>query len=226
MRDQMTPEVLAAVAAPVITTALLARLDFQSGPEFLWTGLDRLQPTGTGDPLLDGNTFDPIAEGIAVEVGENTFTQNGSDELQINLAVPAEMNVALAAAQSFPVEYLTRDATIWRAVRLVSTDPLAAPIWAIRRIRSGSMYKLEFQFDGSQHLVLLTIESHQSLISNATNQTYLDQSKYDPKDTSQNYAVSCANGSPAPTNGVVTTPSLIGGGSLNSIQLGVNRSLV
>lgn len=225
MRDAMTPDVLGAIGAPVITTALLARLDFQSGPVFLWTGLDAMQPTGMGDPLLDGNTFDPIAEGIAVEIGENTFTQSGSDELQINLAVPAEMNVALAAAQTYPFEYLTRDATIWRALRIPSADPLAAPVWAIRRVRSGAMYKLEFQFDGSQHNVMLTIESHQSLISNATNQTYLDQSKYDPADTSQNYAVACANGSPAPTAGTVVTPSYgstagsVGGSADGGIKL-------
>jgi hypothetical protein len=204
MRPNMTSDVLSAISAPVITTALLARLDFKTESAFLWTGIHAIQPTGSGDSLLDGNTFDPIAEGVLVEIGDNTFAQDGSAELQINLAVPATINASLAAAQSFPAEYQGRAATIWRGVMIQPPGIGTPATWAFRRIRSGSMDKLEFQADGSQHNIMLTIESHQGLISNATNQTYLDQSRYDPNDTSQNFAASLvAANDAAPSKGSV-----------------------
>ena len=204
MRDLMTGDVLSAIGAPTITTALLARLDFQTDTVFLWTGIMPIIPSGSGDSLLDGNQFEPIAEGVMVEIGENTFAQDGSSELQINLAVPATINASLAAAQTYPSEYQGRAATIWRAIMISSADPLAAPVWVFRRIRSGSMDKLEFQADGSTHNVMLTIESHQGLVSSATNQTYLDQMRYDPADTSQDFAASIVNANDAaPSKGSV-----------------------
>ena len=203
MRDGMTPALLDAVSAPVITSYVAARLEFANETLCVWTGGHPIQPTGSGDSLLDNNVFEPVANGVAVAIGDNTFSYSGSDEFTISLAVPASPNVTLAAAEALPAEYLTRPATIWRAILLPQPDPLAQPVWMFRRVRSGAMDKVEIQNDGRSHNFTLTIESHQSLISNATNQTYLDQKKYDPADTSQDYAASIANGDPAPAKAAV-----------------------
>jgi hypothetical protein len=198
MRDGITSDVLSIISAPAITTALLARLDFKNETLFIWTGAHPIQPTGSGDALLDGNRFEPLADGVMVDIGENKMSYTGSDEFVISLAVPTAPNTTLAAAETYPAEYQTRPATIWRGLLWPQADPLAAPIWLMRRIRSGAMDKIEIQNDGQTHNFTLTIESHQALISSATNQTYLDQKKYDPTDTSQDYAASIANGDPAP----------------------------
>ncbi|HJO66318.1 MAG TPA: hypothetical protein QF469_13360 [Sphingomonas sanguinis] len=205
MRDNMTPQVMSAITAPAITSYLAARLEFANETLFIWTGAHPIQPTGSGDSLLDGNTLEPVANGVAVQIGDNTFSYSGSDEFTISLAVPASPNVTLAAAEALPAEYLTRPATIWRAILIPQADPLAQPIWMFRRVRSGAMDKVEIQNDGRSHNFTLTIESHQSLVSNATNQTYLDQKKYDSTDTSQDYAASIANGDPAPAKAVASS---------------------
>lgn len=204
MRDAMTGDILSAIGATQIRTAYLARLEFQSETAFIWTGAHPIQPTGTGDSLLDGNAFNPLAAGVMVDIGENSFSYNGSEELTIVLAVPTAPSTVIAAASVYPNEYQSRQATIWRALRMPANDPLAPPVWLFRRIRSGAMDKVEIQNDGQSHNFMLTIESHQAQISNATNQSYLDQQRYDPADTSQAHAVSIANGDPGPTKASAT----------------------
>ena len=202
----MTPEIISAIGAPLITTALMARLEFKSETIFCWTGLGSIVPTGSGDSSLDGNTFDALAAGV-VEFGQNSFSKNGSDELTVTLAVPSTPNAAIAAASVYRSEYQARPAVLWRALKLPQTDPLTAPIWMFRRIRSGKMDKVEITNDGQSHNFILTIESHQANLSNASNQTYLNQKRFDPTDTSQDYAVSIANGQPAPASSNPLTSS-------------------
>lgn len=194
-----TPDLVNAVGSPTITTALAARLDFLNETIFVWTGVGSITaPSNTGDSLLDGKTFDALAPEM-VAIGENTFTMNGSDELTITLNVDAAPDIAIAAAMVNPIEYMTRSAVIWRAIKIHTGNPLAEPVWVFRRVRSGSMDKLEIQADGMSHRFTLTIESHSGRISSASNQTYLNQRQYDPNDTSQDYSVSIANGDTAPT---------------------------
>ncbi len=194
-----TPELVSAVAAPTITTALAARLDFKSGTVFVWTGVGSIiAPSNTGDSLLDGQTFDALAHEM-VDIGDNTFSMGGSGELLITLNVPAAPDVTIAAASVYPNEYQGRSGVLWRVVKIDTGNPLAEPVWLFRRIRSATMDKVEIQADGTYHKFALTLESHSGKISNATNQTYLNQRRYDPNDSSQEYSVSIANGDPAPT---------------------------
>lgn len=207
MRPGTDNTILETISAPSITTALCARLDFQSETIFLWTGLHPITPTGSGDTSLDGHTFDPLAHGVVVDIGENTFSYTGSSELTIHLNIPSDPDIAIAAAQTYPAEYQARPATIWRALKIDTGNPLAEPVWLFRRIRTGSLDKLEVQADGQMHKLILTIESHQGRVSNASNQTYLDQRKFDPNDASQDYAVACANGDPAPSTPASNYPA-------------------
>jgi hypothetical protein len=201
MRDGITQAVLDALAADGITTALAARLDFKSESLFVWTGVGAIIPSGSGDSQLDGNRFEPLDNGVVLNIGDNSFSYSGSEALEITLAVPSSQTTAIAAAQVFPDEYQARPFTLWRALLKQPDDPLAQPLWFFRRLRAGAMDKVEISNDGNSHTFKLTVESHASLISAATQQTYLDQERYDPADTSQRYAASIANGSPAPTKG-------------------------
>jgi hypothetical protein len=210
-----TPELVSAVTAPTITTAIAARLNFKSGTIFLWTGIGTIiAPANTGDSVLDGQTFDALAHEM-VEIGENTFSMGGSGELVITLNVPAAPDVTIAAASVYPNEYQGRSAVLWRVVKIDTGNPLAQPVWLFRRIRSGTMDKVSIQADGTYHKFALTIESHSGKISNVTNQTYLNQRRYDSNDSSQDFAPSIANGDPAPTKANtagVYSPADYGGG--------------
>ena len=194
MRPGTTQAFLDAVEAAGIRTALLARFDFATGPAFLWSGSHAIEVKGSGDSLLDNNTFDPLANGVVVQIGDNSFSYTGSEALTISLAIPASPSDEIAIATAYPDEWRARPATLWRAIMIQPSDPLAEPGWMFRRVRSGAMDKLEIQNDSTMRTLTLTIEGHASLISTATNSTYLDQPRFDANDTSQRHAVAIANG--------------------------------
>lgn len=200
MRDNTTEALLEALAQQGITTALCVRLDFASETLGVWTGVHAFAPTGSGDSLLEGTTFYPLQNGVVANIGDNSFSYTGSDALEIAMAIPSDVPIAIADAQIVADEYRGRSATVWRALMIDNPlDPLAQKTWLIRRLRAGTMDKVEVQSDGQSKIFKLTIESHSAYISGATQQTYLDQKRYDPTDTSQDYTAACANGSPAPT---------------------------
>ncbi|KQO06900.1 hypothetical protein [Sphingomonas sp. Leaf242] len=206
-----TPELVGAVTAPSIITAIAARLDFQSETLWVWTGVGSIQaPANSGDSLLDNQVFDAIDPDL-VDIGENTFTMGGSNELTVTLNVSSAPPEAISAAMVLPAEFQSRSAVFWRAVKIDTGNPLAQPVWLFRRIRSGTMDKLSVQADGQSHRITLTIESHGGKVSNATNQTYQNQRSYDPNDSSQDSSTAIANGDPAPTK-ASTTSSYSGGG--------------
>lgn len=224
MSKQLNAQWLTALAERGVTTAYLVRLDFASETAFIWTGQYEMQPTNTGDPLLDGNTFQPFMSGTPYDVGTNTYSEQGSESLELTLAVPADLPPELVAASINSNEYVARPATVWRAL-MISQAGLSTPaVWMFRRIRSGSMDTLEFTTDSSQSIVKLTIESHASYISSSSNGTYIDQRKYDPNDTSQDYMSSSLNGQPIANSAATSNPSLsyynnvIGGKNFNQLS--------
>jgi hypothetical protein len=62
------------------------------------------------------------------------------------------------------------------------------------------MDKLEISADGTKHLFMLTIESHQGRVSAAMQTSWLTQKQIDPADTSQDFAASMINTASAPTS--------------------------
>ena len=199
MRVGMNSEVLAALAAKGITTAILGRLDFKSETICVWTGAESLTVQGSADSLLNNQIFEPLVHGVVLDIGENNMSMSGSDALKIALGIPNDPSVAVSAAMVYPDEYQARQATLWRAIMIASPTPGAPATWAFRRIRTGRMDTLEISDDGSSRKFVLGIEGHAGLISGATNQTYQTQKSLDASDTSQDYVLSCANGQPAPT---------------------------
>lgn len=198
MRVGTNSEILAALEAAGITTALLATLEFKSETINVWTGVGELTVNGSGDSLLNGKAFTPLAHGVVVNIGDNSFTMSGSDALTISLAIPSAPSQAIGAASVHPDEYQGRNATLWRALMIAPPGAGTPPAWVFRRVRSGAMDMVEVSGDGLSHIFTLTIEGHASMISNATGSTYMDQKRFDPADTSQAYVAACANGDPAP----------------------------
>jgi len=198
---------IAGLAAQGITSKFLARFDFESGTQFIWTGGFPITPVSTGDTLLDGNTFEAFSEGVPFDVGSNTYSESGSDAFTLTLGLPADLPSEMVAASLDANEYRGRPATIWRTLMVTPAGASTPSVWVFRRVRVGSMDQLEFTNDGTQSVVKLTVQSHASMISNATNSTYADQSKYDPNDTSQNYLSSTTTGQPI-ANNASTSPDI------------------
>lgn len=199
MRSGTNSEILSALEAAGITTALMASLEFKSETINIWTGQNALTVQGSTDTQLNGKTFDPLAHGVATSIGDNSFSMSGSDALEIALAIPSAPSTAIAAASVYPDEYQGRLATLWRAIMIAAPTPGAPATWVFRRVRSGMMDTVKISNDGQSHQFVLAIEGHAGLISNATGSNYMDQGRFDPNDTSQNYVEACANGDPAPS---------------------------
>lgn len=199
MRFGTNTALLAALEAAGITTAIMASLEFKSGTVNVWTGSHQLEIQGSTDSVLNGKKFEPLIHGVVLNIGDNSFSMSGSDPLEITLAIPSAPSQAISAASVYADEYQSRNATLWRAIMIASPVPGAAATWAFRRVRSGAMDTVKISNDGLSHTFTLAIEGHASLISAATGSSYLDQRRFDPADTSQNYAAACASGDPAPS---------------------------
>jgi hypothetical protein len=192
-----------ALAAAGITTVWLARMDFKSGTERIWTGQDSIAVSGTGDTLLDGGTFHSLTPGVAINWGDNSIGYGGSDALAVGLAIPAVPPETMVNASIFPDEYQGRLFVLWRGILITAPTAFGTPaVWAFRRIRTGLMDSLTIRNDGDSHLFSLGIESHQAAVSGASGQTYLSQPQIDAVDTSQRYAANIQNGKPAPATGM------------------------
>lgn len=195
-----------ALAAVGIRTGYLARLEFLTETVFVTTLETALAVSGTGDDMLDGNTFEPLAHGVAVSVGDNAYSYDGSEEFTMTMAIPASPSLPIVNAGIYPSEYISRPAYVWRAVMFQPPGVDAPAEWGFRRIRAGTMDRVQVRADGRQHIFTLTLESHASAISGAGGSTWLDQRRYDADDRSQDFAVNIANGSPAPARGTMQVP--------------------
>lgn len=195
-----------------ITPVILAWFEFESGPVGLWTGTQPIIPTGTGDALLDNRQFEPIINGSLIQIGENAFSYQGSEALTLTLSIPETPTTAMTNASVYPEEYQARTATLWRGIMTQAPQPGVPPVWSFRRVRAGAMDELSITNNGEEHVFTLTIEAHASMVSNANGSTYLDQKKFDPTDTSQDFAVSIANNPNTPSRGITYGGGGGGGG--------------
>ena len=184
-----------------ITTGVLVLFRFLSGDVACWTGSFPFVATGSGDFLLDGRQFEPIANGIPVSIGENAFSYSGSEAMTLSMSIPETRTAAMVNASLDPSEYQARMCVVWRVIMQTPAGATAPATWVMRRVRAGSMDELTIANDGSQHTFTLTIEAHASRITNATASSYLDQTRFDVNDTSQAYAVSIANNRGMPSGG-------------------------
>jgi len=216
MRFGTDTALLAALEAAGITTAIMASLDFKSGPVNVWTGSHQLEVQGSTDSVLNGKKFEPLIHGVVLNIGDNSFSMSGSDPLEITLAIPSAPSQAISAASVYADEYQSRNATLWRAIMIASPTPGNPPTWAFRRVRSGAMDTVKIGNDGLSHTFTLAIEGHASLISAASGSSYLDQRRFDPADASQEYTVSCANGDPAPSKMPTTAWERVAAGISNN----------
>jgi len=179
-----------------ITTGTLLRFDFATDPVYVWTGSHPLTVTGTGDTMLDGLTFDGLGSSSPLNIGENSFSYTGSEALTITLVASDPLPVSLAEAQIHASEYQARPFCMWRSI-VFAPPSLSAPAqWSFQRTRVGSMDEVEIRRGGGSSIIQITIQSHAARVSAASQSLWLDQKRFDPTDTSQDFASSAGSGHP------------------------------
>jgi len=177
----------------------LARLEFASETQFVWTGTGDLAVSGTGDTELDGNTFHALTPGVLVNVGDNVIQYGGSDALPVSIGIPSSPPAALSAAVIDATEYQGRMAWFWQCVQHTAPLPGAAAVWLFKRIRAGFMDTLTVRNDGETHTFTLGVESHQAMVTGAARRTLpLLKAISGGTDIAGDFAANIANNSPAP----------------------------
>lgn len=179
-----------ALAAKELPLAAIVYLDILGDNLKAWTGIGDLVfgAGATGDPSLDGNTFEGIA--AVMEISEVTEGAGGSDALEI--ALPG-VDLALPALRQLITNrnrWQFRRAVVW----LMALDPTTYAIAGKPfRIKTGRMDRMPLSENNNEGVVKCVIEGQQSYGDIPLGSRYSEQIDINPNDTSQKWVHSLAN---------------------------------
>lgn len=202
------PTHAAALDEPIIKPVFFAWLDILGDPVRANTSGRDITPTATGDPDLDDELFDGIS-GDFVNISPVRYKAGGSESVTAELSGIPGLDDDTLALLADKTNWQGRDARLWRIVRNASNVQQGG----FHAYYTGKMVALSHGGSPGDGLRLsVTIEGYLSAFSEASNRTYLDQSRFDAGDESARAAIAIANGNytGAPS---ATTPMGGGGGA-------------
>lgn len=180
----------AALDEDVIRPVFFAWLDIVGDPVRGNTAGKNIVPSGTGDPDLDGHEFLGIS-GDFVQIGPVRYRSGGSESLTVELSGIPGLDDDTLALLADRANWQGRDARLWRIIRNAANVQQGG----FHAYYTGKMTALSHGGSPGEGLRLrVTIESYLAVFSEASNRTYLDQSRYDPGDESARASIAIANG--------------------------------
>lgn len=199
---------IAALDLPVIKPVFFAYLDIDTDPVRANTSGADITPFGTGDTDLDDALFSGIS-GAFVDIASIRVGQGGSDSVTAKLSGLPVIDAGTLALVGDPANWQGRVARLWRVIR----DATNAQQGGYQPYYTGYMTSLDIGGDGAEQIITVTIQTYLAAFSQASNRSYLDQSRFDSGDMSAKAAIAIANG----VSGVVgNTPTPITGGGIRS----------
>lgn len=180
------------VQGPVVRPVLVGWFDFAGDPVFGWTGPGLFAPTGTGDPVLDGNIFSS-AEG-AVDISEIVETAAGARPLQLSFS--AHDNNADIIRQ------IVKDRRIWQLRRakiwlFFLQDDEASVHPEFTQLFSGVITQATTARQPGQPATI-TLECDADLrAAGAPPARLIDHRRFNAADTFSSFLLTIANGSTA-----------------------------
>lgn len=188
----------------------LIYLDFADDPLRGCTAGQTLSFSGSGDPDLDGHTFDGINSQM-LEVSDISSNEGGTDTVTVVISGIATLDDDMLDAINNPSIYQGRTARLWRIIR----DASAEQVGGIQPYYTGYMVTGYVSSEPDEQTITIQIEGYISAHSAPSMRTYLDQESFDPGDLSARAAIAIANGAGADPGigNNVTNPSRGGGGS-------------
>jgi hypothetical protein len=181
----------AALLNATIFPAWVIRLDIDTDPVLVWTGIGSLDFTGgSTDSALSGLVFSGIANvGTIAAIVDD---KSGSQAVKLALAGVDPTQEALRQIVFDQRRWQFRQAWMWVVLLNSSGAIIGDPV----RVKTGRMDQM-MHTDGnegqSESTISVTIESHQAYSSRALNTKYSEQNQIDATDTSQNYVHDLAN---------------------------------
>ncbi|MES2289289.1 MAG: hypothetical protein V4530_06075 [Pseudomonadota bacterium] len=173
------------------------------------SGADRT-PTGTGDPDLDDHLFSGISAQF-VDVGRVKQAKGGSETVTVRLSGLPTLDADLLALIGDPANWQGRVGRLWRIVRnSANVQQGAFDPWY-----TGYMTAMPIKPAPDSSTISVKIEHYLSAFSQASNASYLDQTRFDPDDLSATVAIAIANGTSGnPLTNNTPTPGGYGGGGV------------
>jgi len=180
---------IAALDADYLKPAFVCYLDILGEPIRATTWPADLTFSGTGDPDLDGNTFEAI-RGDVVKVGEVRNQEGGAETLTISLSGLILPDNDLLNALNDEANWRGRVIRLWQAI-YNENDVQQGAYW---NYYTGRMVDIPIVGDVGEQTIELQCESYLASLTSASNRTYLDQEEFDPLDFSAAAAIAIANG--------------------------------
>lgn len=186
------PTASAALSQTVIKPLYFIFMDFLPAPVLCNTSGADITPEGTGIVELDGNTFLGVA-GQFMDLSPIKTGDGGSKTVTAKLSgIPLDaVDEEILDVLDDPTKWRARDAEVWQVIRNSANIQQGG----FRRWSSGSMVALKHGGDPKGLTVEVQIEGYLSVLSEASNRTYLEQELFDPGDLSARAAIGIANGS-------------------------------
>lgn len=195
----------AALVAAVVRPPFLCWIDIVGDPLRATTWSRSIVPSGTGDPELDGFTFDALDPQL-VNIGPVKQAEGGSDTVTATLSGIVGPDTDLLNLIGDQSKWRGRTVRLWQGV----FDEVDTPIGTFWPYHTGRMMAASFRGDPAQQIIEIRVEGYLAALSAASNRTYLDQADYDPGDLSAQASIAIANG--AKKNGGAVTFGGGGGG--------------
>lgn len=211
--SRIDPAASAALDGDVLPIWLIF-LDFADEPLRGCTAGFDFTVTGTGDPELDGHTFEAINSRM-VDISDINSGQGGTDTVSVQISGIAGLDSDALDQMNNAALYQGRLARLWRIIR----DLEGNQIGAVQAYYTGYMTGAYVDSSPTEQIINLDIEGYLSAYSAPSNRTYLDQELYDPGDLSARAAIAIANSSgadPSIGSGVASVGNSISGGGSSS----------
>lgn len=186
------PATLSMLGAEVVRPPFLAWLDIDGDPVRATTWETSLRLTGTGDADLDGQLFSAISPTMG-SVSAVKRATGGSDTVTALLSGIVGPDSDLLNVLGNETRWKGRVARLWFLTLNVDGDRVGAVV----PYYTGRMVGFGISGSATQQTAKVEIESYLASLTSASNRTYLDQSDFDPTDTSAALTLAVANGAKA-----------------------------
>jgi hypothetical protein len=183
------PTYSAALDEPIVKPVWFAFLDFVGDPVRANTSGRNITPAGFDDPDLDDQTFIGIS-GTLVAVSPVKISEGGSETVTAQLSGIPGLDDDVIAMINDSSNWQSRDARLWKIIRNAANVQQGG----FDAYYTGKMVGLTHSGSGEGQVLTVTIESYLGVFSEPSNNTYLDQERYDQGDESARAAIAIANG--------------------------------
>jgi hypothetical protein len=162
-----------------------------------------IQFTGTGDPDLDGHTFDAFGSQL-LSVSPVRVREDGTDTVTLTLSGLAGIDDELMTLIGDKSKFQGRDCRIWYAMLDPENFGRIGTVWCDY---TGYMTLPRIAGDKESQVIQLEVETYLAFLKRASGRTYLDQARYDPGDQSARLAIAIANGARDGVGGAIPKAS-------------------